>query len=143
MVARDPECVPDEARARRLALRAIGAGFVAGWAILFAVQSWLERSQRDPDAHPEAAARALLVAGCAAGGFAAALGLWLAHVFLQVLRSGQFPPPGSHILRRARTVGGAPAVRLARAGFALAVLLIGCGLLLGVFVWLFHRQALA
>src|SRR5205823_13951381 len=52
----------------------------------------------------------------------------LSYTALQVLRSGQYPPPGMRVIRDTRLRMGSRAIVLAQVGLVLAAVILLCGL---------------
>lgn len=105
---------------------------VLGTLVIFGLERHLEKIVAASEDNPEQAVREVfrllrLSAGVGGAGLLV-FGLYFTHFSLKVLSSGQFPPPGTKVVRDTRVQTG-PAARLrAGAGIALATLLIVLGL---------------
>lgn len=131
-----PSIQPADPAARRRALLVLGVIAALGVAGYFALEAWLADVRlREVAEARRALPAALRWTAVAAGGGAAAFGIYAWTLGAKVARAQRFPPPGQPTVRDTRVLEGAAARRRGRIiqaiGLVLAVL--GVALVLLVF----------
>jgi len=99
------------------------------------LRSIVTESETDPQSAGERLAALGTLTAFSGGAIFAALGVYLGIQARQVMRSGQFPPTGTRVIKRTRIRSGPAAHRLATALFAMSLLSM---VLATVGMWYFH-----
>jgi len=131
--------IPADRALRRLTLIGVAVVLVAGVIAIVYTESFLDEmaalAQESPS---QAAARVGLVLKLVAIGAAAipiAVGAYLTRVAMLTWRSGEFPPPGTRVLRDTVVTTGPKSRRWAVFAFLVAVILLLGGVLVPLLTW--------
>lgn len=133
------EVQPADPRARRVALLVLAAGFVAGVALLWALEAGrpaVARWLREDPARTAARAR-LLLAGLAlaTSGPALAAGVYLWRLGSRIVTAERFPPPGLRMVQDTMVLTGDAARTRGRIFQALGLVLFVAGSALALLLW--------
>ena len=124
---------------RVVAVAALAILSILGGAAIAYTKSFTDRVQMIATESPEQAA------GMAAEAFRTitalmaviplAVGIYLTYVSVRTWRTGEFPPPGTRVLRDTIVTVGPKSRTWATIGFVVAVLLVAGGILMPVWGW--------
>jgi hypothetical protein len=124
---------------RRLTLIGVVVVLLAGMIALVYTGSFLDDMKALARVSPsQAAARVGLVlklVAIGAGVIPVAVGAYLARVAMLTWRSGEFPPPGTRVLRDSTVTTGPSSRRWAVFAFLVAVILLVGGILVPLVTW--------
>ena len=119
-------------RLRRRVLLSIVLMVVMGGLVLWRLDAYLDAlvilKKTDPHGVAQHVSRLLLLLAACTALLTVSLAGVLSYMALQVLSSGQYPPPGMRVIRDTQLRTGSRATALAQVGLVLAAAVLLCGL---------------